>query len=134
MDKWGFPLVSKEVSENIYIIKKYPNSINASKILGTYNGDSKFRCNVAQKWRNLFNTPYLISNKCCYELKKKPMTHYSKQEGRYPILGIMADESELRKIVYIKQGQCNVFGTDKRKTKSMPLSPASVFPKTQSWL
>lgn len=33
-----------------------------------------------------------------------------------------ADESRMRQTMYIKQGQCNVFGGGQRKTKSMPLS------------
>lgn len=54
--------------------------------------------------------PYDTSNICCQKLKKDPSHKFQKESGLYPILGIMASESQLREKTYIRRGGCNVWG------------------------
>lgn len=74
---------------------------------------------LAKKWRYLLTEPYETSSQCCDILKKRPFHKFEKITGRRPIIGVMADESDLRKGQYIKAGGCNVFG---EKAASRPLS------------
>lgn len=113
IETYGYPIISKEVSEVIYNARKY--LINKSKYkyhyeklngLGRYLGNrAKFSC---VKWKFLLDAPFKISNKCCNVMKKKPAHKYTKETGRVPILGTMTEESQLRKSQYLKQG-CNGF-------------------------
>lgn len=121
LDRWGFPLISKETSQHIHSCQTSPNSVQAKRAFGLLKGKTKYNGIIAKKYRFLINETFSISDKCCYELKKKPFHKYGRDNKVYPILGVMADESMMRQTMYIKQGQCNVFG-GQRKTKSMPLS------------
>lgn len=116
-EKYGFPLVSKEVAENIHAIRTNPDSIKSKKALGIINPNSQFV--LGKKWRYLINEPYDTSNKCCQKLKKDPSHKFQKESGLYPILGIMASESQLREKTYIRRGGCNVWGEN---ANSHPLS------------
>ena len=113
LDKYGFPIISKEVSECVdqarkaLISDKYPYRL--AKIMGTAldkNGNpSKYNCS---KWKFLMDAPFKISNQCCTVMKKTPAHLYHRQTGRVPIIGTMAVESRLRTQQYLKQG-CNGF-------------------------
>lgn len=116
-EKYGFPLVSKEVAENIHSIRTNPNSIKSQKALGIINPNSMFV--LSKKWRYLITEKYETSNMCCKILKKDPSNKISKELGLYPIVGTMASESLLREKTYIRRGGCNVFG---KNAKSLPLS------------
>lgn len=116
-EKYGFPLVSKEAAENIHSIRTNPDSIKSKKALGIINPNSQFV--LGKKWRYLIKEPYETSNKCCTKLKKEPSHMFQKESGLYPILGIMASESQLREKTYIRRGGCNVWGDN---ANSLPLS------------
>ncbi|MCM1221097.1 MAG: phosphoadenosine phosphosulfate reductase family protein, partial [Lachnospiraceae bacterium] len=111
--QYGFPLVSKESSEKILRIRHNPNSNTAKRWLG----DGYFA--LPKKWRFLIDEPFETSNRCCDKLKKEPMHRFEKETGRKPILGIMADESKMRRGLYIRNGGCNVWGEN---PSSRPLS------------
>lgn len=117
--KYGFPLVSKEVAENVHSIRINPNSVKSRKALGVINPQSQFA--LSNKWLYLTKEPYECSNACCDMLKKHPSKKIEKETGRMPILGTMADESRLREKTYLQNGGCNVY-KEKGKSKSMPLS------------
>ncbi|MBQ0073170.1 MAG: phosphoadenosine phosphosulfate reductase family protein [Prevotella sp.] len=118
--KYGFPLVSKEVGENVHTIRINPNCIKSKKALGLINPDSRFK--LAKRWRYLIDEPYHTSNMCCDKLKKEPSHRIAKQYGLAPILGTLASESQLREKTYIRRGGCNVFGDTIEKSSSLPLS------------
>ena len=113
LDKYGFPIVSKEVSECVdqarkaLVSNKYQYRL--ARIMGTAldkNGNpSKYNCS---KWKFLMDAPFKISNQCCRVMKKTPAHLYHRQTGRVPIIGTMAVESRLRTQQYLKQG-CNGF-------------------------
>ena len=113
IEEYGFPIISKEVSECVdqarkaLITGKYPYRLQ--KLEGTLkdkNGNpSIYNCS---KWKFLLDAPFKISNKCCNIMKKKPAHQYYKQTGKKPIIATMAVESRLRTQQYLKQG-CNGF-------------------------
>ncbi len=78
---------------------------------------SKFA--IPSDWYYLIEAPFEISDRCCYHLKKAPVKKYCNQTGIKMIVGTLAEESMLRKQVWLKQG-CNAF--DAVEPKSTPLS------------
>lgn len=113
IEDYGFPIISKEVSEAVYNARKHleDNSkyqAHYDKLVGSgkYSKDRKaFSCS---KWKFLLDAPFRISNRCCSIMKKSPAHHYYKTTGRSPIIATMAEESRLRTQQYLKQG-CNGF-------------------------
>jgi 3'-phosphoadenosine 5'-phosphosulfate sulfotransferase (PAPS reductase)/FAD synthetase len=116
IEKYGFPLVSKEQSRYIYQAKhtKSEKLLNI-RLYGSRNGIGK----IAERWKFLIDAPFDISEKCCDFLKKKPFEKFHKETGLYPIIGTMAGESRLRLQKWLQHG-CNSF--DGNTVASYPLS------------
>lgn len=114
---YGFPLLSKETSQRICSYRKNPNLV-ASKRLFVKGGFGS----LSPKYYYLLDSEYNTSDRCCKILKKDPSHKYEKQNGLYPILGVMAEESKMREKDYIRRGKCNSFGENGGKIKSLPLS------------
>lgn len=74
---------------------------------------------IPQKWQYLIDAPFSINDRCCYHLKKAPIKKYTKMTGAKMYVGTLAQESVLRKQVWLNQG-CNAF--DATEPKSSPLS------------
>lgn len=73
-----------------------------------------------KKWLPLAQElPALISHKCCDAMKKSPIGIYQRASHNKPYLGIMAEESIMRRQAWIRTG-CNAF--EGRKPNSSPLS------------
>lgn len=121
-EKYGFPLVSKEISGIMYRVRNYPNSYQAKRGLGLFKGQTKYNGIIPNKWLWLKCEIFDINNICCNKLKKEPFHRYEKRKNVHPILGVMASESMLRQTSYIRQGGCNAFGEDGGRIKSLPLS------------
>jgi 3'-phosphoadenosine 5'-phosphosulfate sulfotransferase (PAPS reductase)/FAD synthetase len=115
-ERIGFPLVSKNVSYMADILKNKPDSNEANRI--RTNPFSQYR--MPKRWSFLPEQKFSCSKKCCDILKKEPAKRYEKETGRYPIVGVMASESELRANAYLRQGQCNTFNGARPMSK--PLS------------
>ncbi|GHV05992.1 hypothetical protein FACS189416_6250 [Bacteroidia bacterium] len=116
IEKYGFPLISKEQSQYIRQAK-HTNSekLRNIRLNGSINGIGK----IAERWKFLIDAPFDVSERCCYFLKKKPFAKFQKQTGLFPLIGTMAGESRLRLQKWLQHG-CNLFDTD--KTASYPLS------------
>lgn len=121
---YGYPIVSKEISQVIEEARRHETTGKYTYRIKRLNGElldkngnkSIYNC---EKWKFLLNAPFLISNKCCNVMKKKPAKKYEKETGNHPIIGTMACESQARKTAWKVHG-CNAFDT-KRPT-SQPLS------------
>ncbi|MCF0201785.1 MAG: phosphoadenosine phosphosulfate reductase family protein, partial [Bacteroidaceae bacterium] len=100
--KYGFPLASKEIAENVRCIRMNPNTVKSKKALGIINPTSMFV--LRDKYRYLIDEIYDTSNKCCDKLKKEPSHRIAKLYGLAPIIGTMTDESMLRQEQYIHRG------------------------------
>jgi hypothetical protein len=124
IDKYGFPLISKEQSQYIRQAK-WTNSekLRNIRLHGSVNGIGK----IAERWKFLIDAPFNVSEKCCDFLKKKPFQKFRKQTGLFPIIGTMAGESRLRLQKWLRHG-CNSFETG--MTASYPLS---IFTENDIW-
>jgi 3'-phosphoadenosine 5'-phosphosulfate sulfotransferase (PAPS reductase)/FAD synthetase len=115
--KYGYPVISKEISERVYYAKR--GSDWATECLAGHNPDGTPSAYKTSKWQYLVDAPFCVSHKCCIVMKKKPAKQYERQTGRKPILGTMACESRLRQTQWAKVG-CNAF--DASRPRSAPLS------------
>ncbi len=110
LEKYGFPLISKEQAQGI----RQAKTTRSEKLLNIrLHGTDKDRRwtsgKIADKWQYLIAEPFMISEKCCDCLKKRPLARYLRQTGEVPIIGTMAGESRLRAQQYIRRGGCNSF-------------------------
>ena len=119
IEKYGYPVISKEVSNVIYGARK-GQPYRLARLNGTLldkNGNkSMFNC---ENYRYLLDAPFGISDKCCYHMKKAPIHKFERQTGRFAILGTMACESKLRLQSWLKAG-CN--GFESSRPISQPLA------------
>lgn len=111
----GYPVLSKNISHNVGIAKRNPEG---NVMTNLFNPDKKGKYAFA-RYRFLIDAPFNVSDVCCNYLKKEPAHRYSKETGKKAILGIMAEESEMRKDQWMKHG-CNAF--DLKHPQSSPLS------------
>ena len=111
VEKYGFPLISKEYSKMIYELRK--GSKHSSRYLTGVQLDGKKTSFVLpKKYHFLIDAPFWCSDKCCEYLKKQPTRKYN------CITGELGSESQLREKAWLRVG-CNAFGKIK---KSKPLS------------
>lgn len=135
--KYGYPVISKEVSNTVsgarknirdgkYSLRLRKLGVQCDEYGGLYNSGkhdyektltrSKFTQN---KWRFLLDSDFEVSEKCCYHTKKVPSKKYEKETGRKPLIATMAYESMTREAAWMKKG-CNAF--DAPRPTSQPMS------------
>ena len=124
INKYGYPVVSKEVSLKAHAVNSAKRNGYESSYTKYFNGkaltpDGKKSPYNIEKWKFLLDADFNISHKCCDVMKKKPAKKYEKETGRKPILGTMAEESQLRYQKWLQHG-CNAFET--KDPKSQPMS------------
>lgn len=136
IEKYGYPFISKEVSECVHGARKYLTQLlsedsldkQASKQAYKYFydklcGQGKYadRSIYAQTKYQFFLEPDapIIGSQCCNVMKKEPSHRYSHETGRVAITGEMASESRLRTQKWLQHG-CN--GFDLKEPKSTPLA------------
>lgn len=119
IDKYGYPVISKEQSNYIYRVRNTKSEGEINKYLHGINRDgTKTNFKVSEKWKYMVDSPFKISDKCCDQLKKNPFKKYEKETGRVPIIATLATESSQRKRMYLKDG-CNAF--ENKRPKSTPM-------------
>lgn len=123
-EKYGFPLIGKEVALYVSQCQKPATEKNAKtrrlRLEGIRSDGEKVNIGkIPEKYKFLVDAPFNISNKCCDVMKKEPAHHYSKQTGRHPMTAEMADESRLRTQQWLQNG-CNAFNL--KEPKSTPMS------------
>ena len=118
IEEKGYPVISKSVSNCIRLARQNiadgKDTLRVRQIRGLEKG-SKFN---KGKWEFLLDAPFKISEQCCDELKKKPLKKWEKENKKYPITGVMADEGGARKEAYLKTG-CNAFNSKNPISKPM---------------
>ncbi len=121
---YGYPVISKEVSQTICEARKNAETGKYTYRLKKLNGEAvdkdgkPSQYNIPQ-YKYLLNAPFLLSHKCCDVMKKAPAKQYEKETGRLPIVATMAGESRLRYSKWLKSG-CNAF--ELKRPMSQPLS------------
>lgn len=121
LEKYGFPVVSKEASHNIHQLK-YTQSENLrnTRLYGKPRTDGKGVVGkISDKWQFLAKKQYDCSELCCHYLKKEPFYRYEKETNTNGILGVMAEESKMRTSAWLNYS-CNEF--DNKRILSKPLS------------
>ena len=119
IEKYGYPVISKEVSEMIYQVHQYKES-NPKLIEKRMNGIGKNKVGkIPEIWKPLLNADFKISNKCCNVLKKLPFAKFERERELKPFIGTMSEESRQRKQAWLKHG-CNAF--ESKRPISLPIS------------
>jgi len=113
IEKYGYPVISKEQSQFLFQIRT-SSSEKLRKI--RLEGNKYGRGKVSEQWKYLIKSPFPISHKCCEVMKKSPFARYEKETGNKPYIGVMASESSMREIDYIKNGGCNFYETSRAKS------------------
>nr|DAV33784.1 MAG TPA: phosphoadenosine-phosphosulfate reductase [Caudoviricetes sp.] len=128
IEKYGYPFISKEVSDCVDGARKYLNCLDKKKgseyRLRRLNGALKdkngnYSLFNQEKYKFFLEAEFNISAKCCDVMKKAPALSFEKKEGRTPILGVMASESYIRTQRWLRNG-CNAF--DEKRPSSKPMS------------
>lgn len=121
-EKYGFPLISKEVSCAIYEADHFKGKkigdFRVRQLTGADRFGGKSRFNHS-KWGFMLEAPFMVSDRCCKVNKKQPAHKYERATKRHPIMGTMAEESMLRRQAWMMTG-CNSFNSNNPASK--PLS------------
>lgn len=117
---YGYPVITKQIADAIEGAKRNPNGSRMMRLTGRYGGredgrPSRFDC---PKWEFMLHAPFNVSTKCCDVMKKRPVKKYEKNTGKKSMLGIIAEESVIRKREWMKNG-CNVYD---QNPNSRPMS------------
>jgi len=121
VSKYGYPVVSKIVSDSVHMARSKPDGYYAKK----FDPDSEVskiangRYCVAKYKYLLDDAPFKCTALCCKIFKKDPTKKYERITGSKPIIGCLASEGIERRRVWIKSG-CNAF--NKSRQTSNPLS------------
>lgn len=120
IEKYGYPLVSKEVATKIDEARNTKSEYLRNLRLGTGMSKSgKASGELPIKWKYLIDSDIKISSHCCSAMKKSPMKIYERKSGNKPLVGTMASESRLRQTSYLANG-CNSFDT--KRPMSTPMA------------
>jgi len=120
IEKYGYPVISKEVSQAIYEARSKPDGAQAKKFDPIGSNDNKYGARYClERYRYLRDSEIPISHKCCKIIKKEPCNKYSKESGKHPMIATMTDESQLRENTWLRYG-CNAY--DGKEPKTTPMS------------
>lgn len=122
--KYGYPLISKEVSECVsqgrIALTRDKYLYRLQQLTGTFlNKDGTKSMFNKEKYKPLLYVDFKVSNMCCNVMKKAPAHAYVKSSGKFPITAQTAEESLLRTQQWLKNG-CN--GFDMKSPISNPMS------------
>ena len=117
--KYGYPLISKEVSKKISKYRSKPDGYTQS----VFNPESEKIRRYGKrydlsKWIPLRDSDIPISDKCCNVMKKRTAREFEKTTGKKCIVATLAEESNLRQTDWIRNG-CNSFEAKKPMSKPM---------------
>lgn len=120
LEEYGWPVISKEVAKNVYWARRKPEGNTAPR----FDSDSEYCRKYGErfcmaKYKFLLDSPFKISDQCCYVMKKAPAKVYERTHKLAPIVGTMTEESALREMQWIRGG-CNSF--DSKRPMSRPMS------------
>jgi hypothetical protein len=120
IEKYGFPLVSKEQAYFIWQVRNTKSeNLLRLRINGKKGYTGRTLGKIYNKWQYLINAPFSVSNKCCDCLKKRPLIRYETETGERPIIGTMAEESRLRIQSFLRRESCNVLTGNKENSQPM---------------
>lgn len=116
LEKYGYPVVSKEISLKVFeIFHTKSLKLRNKRLYGDEKGNGK----ISECWKFLIDAPFKISPFCCNVMKKNPAKHFEKKSGYRPLVATMTEESRLRETAWTMQG-CNAFNAT--RSISSPMS------------
>ena len=119
INRYGYPVVSKEVSQKIYEVRTTKSEkLRHRRLFGLDNAYKSGK--IPDKWMYLIGAPFKIGPQCCTVMKKQPAKTFEKQTGLKCIVGTKAADSHMRKQQYLRDG-CNSFDA-KHRQQCKPLS------------
>lgn len=118
ISRYGYPIISKEVSQAIYYARRMDGSKSSIWGRNELTGKLRGRFSKTKYLRLATNAMFNISNYCCTAMKKIPLEQYQRKTTTHPIFATMAEESVRRKSAWLRTG-CNVFDG---KIQSKPMS------------
>lgn len=117
--KYGYPIISKEVSRDVGVVKRNPDCKTAARFDSNSPHIKKYGIKFSkEKWKFLIDAPFNTSNRCCDIMKKNPCKKFEHESGLHPIVATMAYESQQRKSNWLKSG-CNAFDNDRPISQPM---------------
>jgi len=66
---------------------------------------------LPKKWQYLLAAPFRISDRCCEVMKTRPILKYHRKEGRAAFVGLMAEDSDKRRLGYLIHGCYQNYGS-----------------------
>lgn len=116
IEKYGYAIISKEQSDFLSEAMTTKSAkLRDIRLHGNKWGFGK----ISAKWLHVLDAPFKVNAKCCEIFKKYPAAVYERKTGNKPYVGLIADESQLRKQAYLRQG-CNAY--DATRPISTPLA------------
>lgn len=115
---YGYPVLSKEVSQKVSDARSNPFGVCAKRFKDCEH-NRRYPQYSMERYSWLLDAPFKISHKCCDIVKKNPSKQYEKETGRKAFIGTLAEESRLRRTEWLKNG-CNAF--ENERPVSRPLS------------
>lgn len=116
--KYGWVYPSKDVANTIYYARKSSLwALNRFEGKDKEGNTSSYKQRY-KKWKFMINAPVKISDRCCYYMKKLPVSRYVNKYALYPYIGTQTEESKQRENGWLRTG-CNSY---KNHIVSMPLS------------
>lgn len=113
--KFGYPIGSKKIAKSIRRLQnptpKNLKSRNLALTGITSDGRESKRFKLAEKWLKFIDSPFKISEQCCYYMKEKPQLDYAKKNDIHYFIGTKAEDSMTRQSAYLGTG-CNSFSKD----------------------
>lgn len=119
IDRFGYPIISKEVSNKVYKARSKPDGSEAERLgICPISGKYTLKSRIYTKWKYLYYAPFKIGGYCCDVMKKAPAKSYENKTGLKPIVATMTEESFLRTSEWLKSG-CNSFDGNRPMSKPM---------------
>lgn len=119
--KFGYPLGSKKTAKSIRRLQNPTDKNLKSRNLAltgfTSEGRESKRFKLGKKWLKFIDSPFKISEQCCYYMKEKPQLDYARKNDIHYFIGTKAEDSQTRESSYLGTG-CNSF---KKSGNSNPL-------------
>ena len=117
--KYGYPIISKEVSQKIYDYRKKPSGWTKDRFDEESDYVKRYgKAYCLSKWKPLRDSDIPISHYCCNVMKKQPLKKYEKNNDKVPFIATLAEESALRATEWYKVG-CNAFESKRPTSKPM---------------
>lgn len=119
IEKYGYPIISKEVADCIQGARK-GQIYRIARLNGELKDKDGNKSMFNQtKYKFLLDAPFQVSHYCCNVMKKKPAKSYEKKSNKKPLIATMAEESNLRMQKWLQNG-CNAF--ESNRPQSNPIA------------